>query len=341
MLARYRFQREADVADQLCIHCQQTHEEGSTLCPTTGKPLPGRAADPAPGGSGLPPAPPASVPPGIGGPGEKGIVDLLQQAVALYKRHARSLLLVAAIIFVPGALAHACARTAILAPTVMAAVALDPTTHLPLSGTMSIGMLVGPFAAMMLGLLAAAVTGLFLNGVIIPLTQGALALATANHLLGREPTWQELWTWLLRRVAVIFSAIIPAALLTGVGFFFLFIPGVVLAFFFTFVPLVALFEGVGGTAALRRSYELVRADWLRVLLLLLAFAILSMVTQFCAGLILHGLFGTRLLQDLLTLLLLPIPVIASVLLYFDVRRKREGFSDGQLVAIVDELRDGR
>ena len=313
--------------DEICIHCQQAHEVGSAFCPTTGKALP-RAAG----------ARSSSAPPGIGGPDEKGIVDLLQQAFALYKQHARSLLLVAAIVFVPGALAHACARTAILGPTVMA-VALDPDTHLPRAGSVGVGMLVGPFAAMMLGLLAAAVTGLFLNGVIIPLTQGALALASANHLLGRQATWQELWTWLLRRVAVIFSAIIPAALLIGVGFFFLFIPGVVLSFFFTFVPLVALFEGVGGTAALRRSYELVRTDWLRVLLLLVAFAILSMVAQFCAGLLLHGLFGTRLLQDLLTLLLLPIPVIASVLLYFDIRRKREGFSDAQLVAILDELRD--
>lgn len=323
--------------DELCSHCQQMHQAGGA-CPATIKPARPAVAGAAASADA---ARSSSVPPGVGGPAEKGIADLLQQAFALYKQHARSLLMVAAIVFVPGALAHACARTAILAPTVLAAVALDPTTHLPYAGTMPMGMLVGPFAAMMLGLLAAAVTGLFLNGVIIPLTQGALALAAANHLLGREPTWQELWTWLLRRVAIIFSAIIPAALLIGVGFFFLFIPGVVLAFFFTFVPLVALFEGVGGTAALRRSYELVRADWLRVLLLLVVFAVLSMAAQFCAGLLLHGLFGTRLLQDLLTLVLLPIPVIASVLLYFDIRRKREGFSDAQLVAIVDELRDAR
>jgi len=328
------------VPDEICIHCHQPHDPGSAFCPTTGKPIPrsdtSGATAPSTATSGQPAAPP-----GVGGPSEKGIVDLLQQAVALYRQHARSLLLVASVIFVPGALAHACARTAILAPTVMAAMVLDPITHLPPSGSVGMGMLVGPFTAMMLGLLAAAVTGLFLNGVIIPLTQGALALATANHVLGREATWQELWTWLLRRVGVIFSAIIPAALLTGVGFFFLFIPGVVLAFFFTFVPLVALFEGVGGTAALRRSYELVRSDWLRVLLLLLTFALLSMLAQFCAGLVLHGLFGMRLLQDLLTLLLLPIPVIASSLLYFDVRRKHEGFSDAALVAILDELRDGR
>lgn len=321
--------------DEICIHCQQPHEAGSAPCPATGKALP-HATGPA-GAAPRHDAAPSSAPPGIGGATEKGIVDLLQEAFTLYRQHARSLLLVAAIIFVPGALAHACARTAILAPTVMAA-ALHAGPNLSGTGTVAVGMLVGPFAAMMLGLLAAAVTGLFLNGVIIPLTQGALALAAANHLMGRQPTWQELWTWLLRRVGVIFSAIIPAALLTGVGFFFLFIPGVVLAFFFTFVPVVALFEGVGGTAALRRSYELVRMDWLRVLLLLIAFAILSMVMQFCAGLILHGLFGTRLLQDLLTLLLLPIPVIASVLLYFDIRRKREGFSDAQLAAILDDLR---
>jgi ABC-type sugar transport system permease subunit len=157
-------------------------------------------------------------------------------------------------------------------------------------------------------------------------------------LLGRSTSWQELWTLLLRRVGTILSAIIPAALLTGIGFFFLVVPGVLLAFFFSFVPTVALFEGVGGTAALRRSYDLVRADWLRMLLVLLAFVVISGVAQFVAGIFLHGVLGTRLLQDALTLVVLPIPVITSVLLYFDIRRKHEGFDQRQLAAELDRFR---
>jgi hypothetical protein len=190
----------------------------------------------------------------------------------------------------------------------------------------------------LLGLLAAAITGLLFYGVIIPLVQGALALATADRLLGRTTSWQDLWALLFKRVGVILSAIIPAALLTGVGFFFLVVPGVLLSFFFSLVPMVALFEGLGGTAALRRSYELVRSDWLRMLLVLLAFVVINWVAQVVAGLFLRGVLGTNLLQNLLTLLVLPIPVITSALLYFDIRRKHEGFDHQQLAAELERFR---
>jgi hypothetical protein len=116
---------------------------------------------------------------------------------------------------------------------------------------------------------------------------------------------------------------------------------VLLSFFFSLVPMVALFEGVGGTAALKRSYELVRSDWLRMMLVLLAYMVISWVAQVVAGVFLRGMLGTNLLQHGLTLLILPIPVITSVLLYFDIRRKHEGFDDQRLAAELERIRASR
>jgi hypothetical protein len=277
---------------------------------------------------------------GAARPAEQGVFDLLQQAIDLYRKHARAFLTIAAVVFVPGALAHACARATILAPVVAVNVALDPVSHAPAHAPVAMGVVAAGFGAMLLGLLAAAMTGLLLYGVILPLVQGALALATADRLLGRTTSWQDLWSLLFKRVGTILSAIIPAALLTGVGFFFLVVPGVLLSFFFALVPAVALFEGIGGTAALRRSYELVRSDWLRMLLVLLSFMVISWVTQVVAGVFLRGVLGTSLLQNALTLLVLPIPVITTVLLYFDIRRKHEGFDDAQLAAELERFRAG-
>jgi hypothetical protein len=323
------------VPEELCAHCGDSHPARTAFCPVTGKAMAAEPAGPTPIGMGQtePGGEPAAAP-------EQGVFDLLQQAFQLYRKHAKAFITVAAVVFVPGAVAHACARAAILAPTVAVNVALDPVTHLPLEAPAAMGVLAAGFATMMLGLLAAAVTGLFLHGVIIPLTQGALALAAADRLLGRETSWQDLWTLLFRRVGTVFSAIVPAALLTGIGFFFLVVPGALLAFFFSFVPTVALFEGVGGVAALRRSYELVRADWLRMLLVLITFALLSGLAQIVAGMFFHGVLGTRLLQDALTLIVLPVPVIGSVLLYFDIRRKHEGYDHQQLAAELERLRTG-
>jgi hypothetical protein len=40
------------------------------------------------------------------------------------------------------------------------------------------------------------------------------------------------------------------------------------------------------------------------------------------------------------LIVLPVPVIGSVLLYFDIRRKHEGYDHQQLAAELERLRTG-
>lgn len=329
------------MADTVCIHCQDRHPAQTAFCPKTGKAVVAQSTPPT--ATAALPAGQATGPsemPVLEDASEKGVLDLLQQALQLYRAHARLLITVAAVVFVPGALAHACARAAILAPTVAVTAALDPARHLPTDAPFVTTSMVAGFSMVLLGLLAAAVTGLFLHGIIIPLAQGALALAAADRIAGGTAGWREIWAWFFRRLGRVLSAIIPAALLTGVGFFFLIVPGLILGFFFAFVPTVALFEGLGGTAALRRSYQLVRSDWLRMLLMLIAFAIVSTVAQFVAGLFPVGLFLTRFLQDALMLLAMPIPVLGTVLLYFDVRRKYDGvgFGDQRLAAEMETIR---
>ena len=328
MLCEQTRARSSILADTQCNHCPETHPAGTPFCPNTGKPMPPLAGPELGDGAGVSRT-------------EQGVLDLLLRALHLYKKHARLLITVAAVVFVPGALAHACARAAILAPTVAMTVTIDPVTHAPMPTPFASTSFLAGFSVILLGLLAAAVTGLFLHGIIIPLAHGALALATADRIEGGSAGWRDIWMWLFRRLGTVLSAIIPAALLIGVGFFFLVLPGLVLAFFFAFVPTVALFEGVGGTAALRRSYQLVRSDWLRMLLVLIVFGLISVVAQFLATLLLGGLFASRLLQDVLTLLAMPIPVVGSVLLYFDVRRKYDpdGFGDQKLAQEMRALRD--
>ncbi len=359
------------MADIVCIHCNESHPASTAFCPNTGGALQQRPASPVGPGAAPPVSPPTpagatpsgsprgatgkSLPSWVTDPqtatpdgdlpgdvSEKGVLDLLARALDLYKEHAKVFLTVAAVVFIPGALAHACARAAILAPTVALAVAVDPATHLPIAAPFATTSVVAGFTVVLLGLLAAAVTGLFLHGIVVPLTHGALALAAADRIAGGNAGWREIWAWLFKRLGTVLSAVIPAALLTGVGFFFLIVPGLVLAFFFAFVPTIALFEGIGGTAALRRSYQLVKSDWLRMLLVLIVFGLISAVAQFLAGVIPAGLFLSRLLQDALTLLAMPIPVLGSVLLYFDVRRKHDpdGFSDQKLADEMQALRNG-
>jgi hypothetical protein len=118
------------------------------------------------------------------------------------------------------------------------------------------------------------------------------------------------------------------------------IPGLAVAFCFALVAQVAVIENLGGAAALRRSVELVGADWLRLALLLAVLGALTWATRLLADLVVPDahIFMTELLGDLLTLAVLPLPLIAGALLYFDLRKRRDGFDDEALRAALEKLR---
>jgi cell shape-determining protein MreD len=109
---------------------------------------------------------------------------------------------------------------------------------------------------------------------------------------------------------------------------------------FAFVSPVVLIEGLGGRAALRRSVDLVRADWLRVALVVVVFGVIHAVARMLAGAVIPhtAIFMGSLISDLINLVLLPIPIIGAVLLYFDIRRMREGFTDDRLGADLAALK---
>ena len=192
----------------------------------------------------------------------------------------------------------------------------------------------------MLGLLGTLVTAFFLYGIIVPLTNGALTIAAADRILGGRAEWREVWMLLFRRLGKLLSAVIPAAIVVTLGCLFFVIPGLVLALFFAFVSPVVLIEGLGGRAALERSTTLVRSDWLRVALVLMSFAVVRFVAQLVANIFVAptAIFVGSLLSDLFTMVMLPIPVLGTVLLYFDVRRKRDNFTNDNLRADLDALK---
>jgi hypothetical protein len=317
-----------------------------------------------------------AAPPEQPAPPERGLADLLVQAFRLYRANARPVLLICALLFVPMSFAKSCAASALLGPRLAAdsesevvglsrAVkasrqALDDAylRHADaetiarlehehqrrleeLSGEADQLAAGGPgrFTLWVLGLLAALVSALAF-ALAVPLVGGALTIAVADRLGGGRAGWIESWMLLVGRLGGLLAAVVPAAGLIAIGLALWVIPGLVIAFCFALVAQVAVVEGLGGAAALRRSVELVGADWLRVALLLGVFAALTWAARWIADLIVpdRAIFMTSLVGDLLTLVLIPLPLIAGVLLYLDVRRRRDGFDDAQLRATLVTLR---
>jgi hypothetical protein len=309
-------------------------------------------------------------------PAEKGLADLLAEAFRLYRAHARSTLLTCALLFVPVSLAKSCATSALLGPKVAADSAAEVVSlaraaetarqtladayahnadaetiarlqrdnikrldELAGQATRIATGVPGHFTLWVLGLLAALVSALAF-ATAVPVMAGALTIAVADRLEGGQAGWIESWMLLVGRLGGLLGAVIPAAGLTAIGLQLWVIPGLVVAFCFALVAQVAVVEGLGGAAALRRSVELVGADWLRVGLLLGVFAGLTWAARRLADLLVpdSAVFMTELLGDLLTLAVIPLPLIAAILLYLDLRRRRDNFGDEELRGALASLR---
>jgi hypothetical protein len=304
-------------------------------------------------------------------PAEKGVADILAESFRLYRTHARPILLICALLFVPASLVKSCVMSAILTPTLAARSAAemrqlggavedsgraladayarhadaDTIARLQRENQTRLAELArasagpGRFTLWLLGVLATLVSALVV-AIAFLLIGGALTIAVADRLGGGQAGWIESWMLLLGRLGKLLAAIVPAAGLIAIGLVLWVIPGLAIAFFFALVAQVCVIEGLGGAAALRRSAGLVGADWLRVALLLGVFGALVWAARRVADLVIPdaAIFTTELVGDLLTLVVLPLPLIAGALLYLDIRKRRENFSDEDLRAALSSLR---
>lgn len=304
-------------------------------------------------------------------PADKGLADILVESYRLYRAHARPVLLICALLFVPASLAKSCVTSALLTPKLAAgspakladlardaeatrsALAdayarnadADTIARLQHDNRRQLEELhdaaAGPgrFTSWVLGVLATLVSALAF-ATAVPLTAGALTIAVSDRLTGGQTGWVEAWMLLLGRLGRLLAAVVPAAGLIAIGHVLWVIPGLVVAFCFALVAQVAVIEGSGGAAALRRSAELVAADWLRVALLLAVFLALTWAARLLADLVVPdtAIFMTGLVGDLLTLAVMPLPLIAGTLLYLDVRKRRDTFNESDLRAALASLR---
>ncbi|HVZ71026.1 MAG TPA: hypothetical protein VHJ20_01515 [Polyangia bacterium] len=185
------------------------------------------------------------------------------------------------------------------------------------------------FTSLILGLLGTLITTFFVYGIVVPLTNGALTIFVADRQAGGTVGWREAWGLLLRRLIPLIATVVPAACLIAFGFLFFVLPGFVLGLLFAFLAPAVLLENKRGRLAMQRSLELVGGDWLRVALMVVALGVLNWLAQIVVGIFVphRALFLGGVLSDLLTLFFLPLPVTAMVLLYLDVRRKKDGVTD--------------
>ena len=208
------------------------------------------------------------------------------------------------------------------------------------SNAVASGAVPSRFRVSLLDFLATLVQAFAFFGLMIPLTGGALTISVADRILGGDAGWGQVWRTLFRRLGQLLPALLPAGLVVALGFAVLKVAGVIAASAFAFVAPVVLIEGLTGREALRRSVELARRDWPRLAVVLIVFALVRWVANGAVDVFIpqRALFFRSLFADLFTMVLMPVPIMGAVLLYFDLRRTRDGFTQDRLRADLAALR---
>ena len=181
-----------------------------------------------------------------------------------------------------------------------------------------------------------------LGGILVV---GALIHAVSEQYLGQRISIRQAYGFAWRRLGAMLGAGILASLAIGgiiavsvsvaalswVGWILLVVgscASIYLMISWIFILPVALLEGLGPTAALSRSSALVKKNWWRVLGITLVMALISGAIIAILGMIptVGAILGS--------ILVTPIYTIASTLLYYDLRVRKEEYS---LEALASEL----
>ena len=270
--------------------------------------------------------------------------ELLDELFRLYRRHFSLIVGVALLVALPGLVWSLATGVYRLNSTSYTNLFTTTGTSTPTFNSQQLSNLAG---TLLLGGLGAL--------ILLPFSVGAVYRAVTDVALGRPATVGVVLRETLARYWPLLGLIGLGILLfigwiiaEAIGFVLLFIPGlavfcaaVYLAVRWSLVVAAMMAEDVGPIRGLGRSWSLVSGSWWRTLGILLIVGILQSIISY-ALLILFTLFAdifstgdfrsalVSVGSTLLSALVSPITTIAVVLLYFDLRVRKEGLDLDQL-----------
>lgn len=185
---------------------------------------------------------------------------------------------------------------------------------------------------------------LLLYLIAVPIARGALTRAVSDRYLGKTASFGESYRAIFSIFWRYLGTTMLVGLVMGIGFLLCLIPGIFFFTFFAFVPMIMIIEGLAGTDAMGRSFNLSSGHRLRVL----GLAVLTVVINWFLGIIISLVFDVILprfvdsptllsmlnmgVSQVVALLLEPVWTLSFILLYYDVRIRKEAF-DLHLMAL--------
>jgi hypothetical protein len=175
---------------------------------------------------------------------------------------------------------------------------------------------------------------IFWASVAFPIASGATTYAISERYLGNEVTIGDALRRGLRHYWPLSIAQITATIRVLIGFVLLIVPGILWMLSYSLIVPAILIEGQRAIPSLRRSSELVRGHRGKVFWVLLIVNLLQAVLAGGVGMITDVFFSaaagsaailSTAVGNLLSIFLTPLGIIAAILLYYDMRIRKEGF----------------
>ena len=271
-----------------------------------------------------PPAPPPPPPP-TGGAAlpARSLGDILGAAFRLYGQHWQTLVAIAAVVIVPVAFIEAFLTHIITKSVSKAAVHINTTTGTVTYGQVSSGAYRGFLASILL---------LFLSFFVFGLLTGAITRAVASEAAGLPVDLGDSYTFALSRLGPIIWVSILTGLAIGIGFLLFVIPGLfLLAMLFAGV-IVVVVENLRGTNAMGRSWNLVSGHWWHTFGTIIVAALIAGVVNSVIQAPFQQWVARAIASAIAQLITVPFTATVGVLLYLDLRARKEGLTAERLRA---------
>ncbi len=190
--------------------------------------------------------------------------------------------------------------------------------------------------------LGASVVVALIGGLAQLLAIGAVFRLVLDDYLGRHTSVQESFEFAADRLLSLLWIAILIAVLVGIGFVLLVLPGVYLLIAFSVAIPVLMAEGIKGLPALTRSRRLVGGRWwatfgrlfiawLLLVVLSLVFAALNVASALSVSSVTVYLVVNAVVAGITAILTAPFTAAVATVIYIDLRVRKEGVDRDQLL----------
>jgi hypothetical protein len=171
---------------------------------------------------------------------------------------------------------------------------------------------------------------------VSPIVSAAITHAVSEVYLSRSATYGESIRTGLRLFTRLVGTAILMTLLILVGLVLLIIPGLYLMFVFMLAYTVIVLEDRGGWESLKRSRELARDNvWRIVAVYLVSFVLMTVMSLVLSLVTRHIPVAGTLIDAVVQAVFTAYMSAALVVLYFDIRCRKEAFDLEHLAGLVD------